>query len=185
MNVRLNLATNALQTHRRFLAASGLIGAVAGILFLTLGWHVYSVRKADEALRTRTDQVRNELASLVRQRTELEQFFNRPENARLADRSAFLNTLIDEKSLNWTRMFMDLEKVFPTGVRLVSIEPSTSKGRVQIKFIVKASDDQTKLKLLRALEESPAFTQVVENGEHLLDREQGLQIELTAVYLRA
>ena len=185
MNVRLNLATNALQTHRRFLAASGLIGAVAGILFLTLGWHVYSVRKADEALRTRTDQVRNELASLVRQRTELEQFFSRPENARLADRSAFLNTLIDEKSLNWTRMFMDLERVFPSGVRLVSIEPSTSKGRVQIKFIVKASDDQTKLKLLRALEESPAFTQVAETGEHFLEREQGLQIELTVTYLRA
>ena len=185
MNVTLNLATNALQTHRRFLAASGLIGAIAGIVFLALGWHVYSVRKADEALRVRTDQVRSELAVLVRQRGELEQFFNRPENAKLADRSTFLNSLIDEKSLNWTQMFMDLEKVFPSGVRLVSIEPSTSKGRVQIKFTVNASNDQAKLKLIRALEESPAFAEVSLNSEHHLEREAGLQMELTAVYLRA
>ena len=183
MRVRLNLATSPLQTHRRFLAASGVVGAVAGIAFLALGWHVYSVRKAEEALRIKSEQVRQEMVVLLRQRSELEQFFARPENAKLADRSAFLNTLIDEKSLNWTRMFMDLEKVLPSGVRLLSIEPRTEKGRVQIKFVVGATSDQAKLKFLRTLEESPAFTEVVETNEHLTD--QGLQIELTAVYMRA
>lgn len=183
MRVRLNLATSPLQTHRRFLAASGVIGAVAGIAFLALGWHVYSVRKAEEALRIKSEQVRQEMVVLLRQRSELEQFFARPENAKLADRSAFLNTLIDKKSLNWTRMFMDLEKVFPSGVRLLSIEPRTEKGRVQIKFVVGAASDQAKLKFLRTLEESPAFKEVMETNEHLTD--QGLQIELTAVYMRA
>jgi len=33
MKVRLNLATNPLQTHRKFLAVSGLIGAIAALLF--------------------------------------------------------------------------------------------------------------------------------------------------------
>jgi len=184
MKVRLNLASNALQTHRRFLAASTLVGAIAAIVFLALGWHVYSIRKADQALRARIDQERREMAVLVRQHTELEQFFARPENARLAERSAYLNTLIDEKSLNWTRMFMDLEKILPSGVRLVGIEPRTEKGRVQIKFLVHASNDQAKLQFLRALEDSPAFTAVRENHENP-DERGGVQIDLTAVYTRA
>jgi type IV pilus assembly protein PilN len=184
MKVRLNLASNALQTHRTFLAVSGLIGAVAAIFFLGLGWHVYSARKADEALRARVEQARREMAVLVRQHDELEQFFKRPENARLAERSAFLNTLIDEKSLNWTRMFMDLEKVLPSGVRLVSIEPRTDKGRVHIRFQVHAANDSAKLQLLRALEGSPAFAEVQESNE-IPDERGGVDINLTAVYTRA
>lgn len=185
MKVRLNLATNALQTHRRFLACSGVIGAVAGILFLILGWHVYSVRKADAALRAKSEQVRQEMIALRHQREELVQFFAQRDNAELADRAAFLNTLIDEKSLNWTRMFMDLEKVLPSGVRLISIEPRPEKGRVHIRFVVGATSDAAKLEFIRALERSPAFTHVEEASERPDDHGLGSQIELTAVYLRA
>ena len=184
MNVRLNLASNPLQTHRTFLAASTALGVVAGIVFLALGWHVYSVRKADEALRTRIEQANREMAALIRQHEELDQFFKRPENARLADRSVFLNSLIDEKSLNWTRMFMDLEKVLPSGVRLVSIEPHPEKGRVQIRFLAHAANDEAKLQFLRALEKSSAFNDVQEFQESP-DEHGGVQITLTATYMRA
>ena len=185
MKVRLNLASTPLQTHRRFLAVSGLVGTIAGMAFLALGWHVHSVRKSDEALRIRSEQVRKEMNVLVQQRSELELFFSRPENARLADRSAFLNTLIDQKSLNWTQMFMDLEKVLPSGVRLLSVEPRTEKGRVQIKFLAGANSDEAKLKFVRALEQSPAFTDVKESFERPGEQGNGVQIELTVTYLRA
>ena len=184
MKVRLNLATSPLQTHRWFLTASSAAGLVAGILFLFLGWHVYSVRKADEALRAKSDQLHQEMATLLQQREELERFFKRPENAKLAERAAFLNSLIDEKSLNWTRMFMDLEKVLPAGVHLISIEPQPEKGRVSLRLAVAARSDEARLKLLRALEESPAFTDVKESGEQQ-DEHGVVQINLTAVYLRA
>src|SRR5438270_8077381 len=107
MKVRLNLATNPLQTHRKFLAGAALTGVLAGIVFLALGWHVYSVRKSNEALRAREAAIRQEMAALMTQRDELESFFKEPQNARLNERSTFLNSLIDEQSLNWTRMFMD------------------------------------------------------------------------------
>jgi len=130
MKVRLNLSTKPLQTHRRFLAGAGIVGTIAGLFFLGIGLHVYLVRRGDEVYRERIVKIRTEMVSLEQQRRDLEQFFSRPENAKLHDRSAFLNTLIDEQSLNWTQMFMDLEKILPAGVRVVSIQPKHEKGIV-------------------------------------------------------
>src|SRR6267143_624285 len=116
MKVRLNLATNALQTHRKFLAVSGLIGAFAVIVFLAL------------------------------------------------------------------------EKILPTGVRLVSIDPAHEKGQVQVRLSVGAISDEAKLKFFRALENSPAFKDFRELNESPSEPQQGsggvdrLQIQLTVVY---
>jgi len=191
MKVRLNLATNPLQTHRKFLALSGLIGAIAGVLVLALGWHVYSVRRSNEALRARAAAVRQEVVGLMGQREKLEEFFREEQNAKLNERSTFLNSLIDEQSLNWTQMFMDFEKVLPNGVRLVSIEPAHEKGRVLVKLQVGAISDEAKLKFMRALESSPAFKDLREVNEKTSDPQQGtgdvdrLQVQLTVVYARS
>ena len=189
MKVRLNLSTNPLQTHRTFLAGAGVVGAIAGIFFLALGWHVYSVRRADETLRVKVARIRQEMIGLEQQRKDLEHFFGEPENARLHERSAFLNTLIDEQSLNWTQMFMDLEKILPAGVRVVSIEPKHEKGRVEVKLTVGAMSDEAKLKFLHALEGSSAFKHVALITERISppgtpggDR---LEVELTAEYSRS
>lgn len=188
MNVRLNLATNALQTHRKFLAASGLIGVIAGIAFLALGWHVYSVRKAEESIRAQQDQIRKEMLGLQRQRQQLEEFFARPENAKLHDRSSFLNTLIDQQSMNWTQMFMDLEKILPPGVRMLDVEPKHEKGRVQVRFHIGAVNEEAKLKFVRGLEDSAVFTNVKETGERSVDAStpgpDRLLVELIVEYVK-
>jgi type IV pilus assembly protein PilN len=191
MKVRLNVATNPLQTHRKFLVVSTLVGAIAGLLFVALGWHVYSVRKSNETLRARTETVRQEMTALTVQRDELDAFFKEERNARLHERSLFLNSLIDEQSLNWTQMFMDMEKIMPTGVRLVSIEPTHDKGEVKVKLLIGAINDEAKLKFLRALESSPAFKGVREDSENYTDPQQAngdldrLHVQLTVVYVRS
>jgi type IV pilus assembly protein PilN len=157
MRVRLNLATKAQQSHRRFLVAAGIVGAVAAIVFLALGWHVYSVRSFDARLRAQTEATNAKIAQLQVEREGLERFFQQPENAKLHDRAAFLNSLIDGRSFNWTQMFMDLEHILPAGVRVVSIEPQQVKGQVEVKLIVGAASDEAKLKFLRALEDSKQF----------------------------
>jgi Tfp pilus assembly protein PilN len=191
MKVRLNVATNPLQMHRKFLAVSGLIGVIAGIVCLALAWHVYSVRQGNAALRAKAAALREEMIGLMGQRDELEAFFKQERNARLSQRSTFLNSLIDEESLNWTQMFMDLEKIMPTGVRLMNIEPAHEKGQVLVKFQVGAISDEAELKFLRALEKSPAFKEVrVEHVVHA-DPQEGsgdldhLHVQLTAVYVRS
>ena len=151
MKVRLNLATKALETHRRFFAASGLIAVVTALVFLLLGWHVHSVRKADAELRVRAEKMRQERARLEVQRKDLEQFFGQKGIANLHDRASFINGFLDARSFNWTQMFMDLERVLPGGVRVVSIEPKQVKGRVEVKLTIGAATDEAKLKFLRAI----------------------------------
>jgi len=187
MKVRLNLATKPLETHRRFLAGAGLIATVAGIAFLFLAWHVYVVRKADAELRARTEKTRQELIRYQQERSDLEGFFNRRDNAMLHDRAAFLNTILDARSFNWTQMFMDLEKVLPGGVRVVSIEPVQKNGRIEVRLSVGATSDEAKLKFLRALEESSAFTRVELVSEHVPNQTTSgdrVIVDLTVIYSR-
>jgi Tfp pilus assembly protein PilN len=85
-------------------------------------------------------------------------------------------------------MFMDLEKILPPGVRVVSIQPKVEKGRVQVKLVIGAISDDAKLKFIHALEQSRSFTQV-----QLLNEKQGdpgtpgtdrVNVELNVVYSR-
>ncbi|HET9994605.1 MAG TPA: hypothetical protein VFQ18_04310 [Candidatus Acidoferrum sp.] len=160
MRVHLNLATKPLETHRRFLAASSLLAVVASIGLIWLGWHVYSVRKANEELRARSEEIRREMASLEAQRADLERFFHQEENSKLHDRAAFINSIIDARSFNWTQMFMDLERILPGGVRVISIEPKQVQGHVEVKLSIGAASDEAELKFLHALEESKVFSGV-------------------------
>jgi type IV pilus assembly protein PilN len=171
------------------MVACGLVGVVAGLLFLALGWHVYSVRNVDARLRAQSDASARKIAELQEQRTDLERFFAQPENAKLHDRAAFLNSIIDGRSFNWTQMFMDLERILPGGVRVVSIEPRQVKGRVEVKLTVGASNDEAKLKFLRALEESKQFSGIELDSEHSPKTTGAVgdqkTVELTAVYSRS
>jgi type IV pilus assembly protein PilN len=165
MRVRLNLATKPLESHRRFLAGAGLAAFAAAIVFVALSWHVYGVRKADTELRARTDKARQDLARYEAQRRDLERFFAQKDIASLHDRAAFLNAIIDARSFNWTRMFMDVEAILPAGVRVISIEPKQSAGHAELKLTVGASSDEAKLKFLHALERSKEFSDVQEQRE--------------------
>ncbi|HXJ04280.1 MAG TPA: hypothetical protein VNH65_04230 [Candidatus Acidoferrum sp.] len=188
MKIRLNLATKPLVAHRKFLAGSSLLGALAVMVFLGLGWHVYLARKANAEMRAKSEKILQQVQELEQRRTNLERFFALQENAKLHDRADFINKLIDARSFNWTLMFMDLERVLPAGVRVVSISPVQDKGRVEVKFIVGATSNEAKLKFLKALEDSKTFTHIELNDEHKPTSVAGgdqIEVSLTAEYSRS
>ena len=188
MRIRLNLATKPLETHRRFIAGSAVVGLVAAIVFLSLGWHVYNARKANAEMRAKTANILSQITQLEQQHSALEHFFGLEENAKLHDRAAFINSLIDARSFNWTLMFMDLEKVLPAGVRVISIEPKQEKGHIEVKLVVGATSDEAKQKLIKALEASGTFTHIeLVAAQHPTSGTSTDQIvvELKAEYLRS
>ena len=160
MKVHLNLATKPLESHRRFLAATSLSIFVGAILFIVLGWHVYSARQAAAAVRERTAKLDKEFAECDRQRRELEAYFSQKEIASLKDRAVFINNIIAVRSFNWTKMFMDLEHVLPGGVRVISIEPKQVGGHVEVKLTAGAISDEVMLNFVHALETSKEFKDV-------------------------
>jgi type IV pilus assembly protein PilN len=189
MKVRLNVATKALETHRRFLAGAGLTAVVAGLAFLGLGWHVYTARKVDAEQRARTQSMRQEMSRLEAQRKDLERYFSQKEIAELHDRAAFINAILDARSFNWTLMFMDLERILPGGVRVISIEPKQVGGHVEVKLTVGAISDEAELKFEHALEESKEFTEFQIQNIHVPDSSGNTSgdqkvVQLTTVYSR-
>ncbi len=184
MYVRLNLATNPLISHRRFLAGSAALGAVGFLLLLGLGWRAYNLRKAEENLRARSSKIQVEMKAVSEQRKQLEAYFAQQEAAGFQDRAKFVIGVLEARSINWTQMFMDLEHTLPPGVHVVRIEPKLEKGVVSVHFVIGAANQEAKKKLLNAFENSAAFSHVVLQSERAATQAGAdpLTIEFVAEY---
>jgi Tfp pilus assembly protein PilN len=184
MYVRLNLATNPLLSHRRFLAGSALVGILGLLLFLGLGWRAYQLRKAEENLRARRSKIEKEMETADQDRDELQRYFAQQAAAGFQDHAKFAVGVLQARSINWTQMFMDLERILPPGVRVVRIEPKLEKGIVTVHFLVGAANQQAKLKLLQSFENSSSFSNVKWLSEKVATQPNAdpLAIEFIAEY---
>jgi type IV pilus assembly protein PilN len=160
MKVRLNLSTSPLESNRRFALAASVIGTIAIVALFVLSYRTYSVWQSDKVLRARQDTLEVQIARLEQQRQGLSEFFENPATVQRRQRAAYLNSLIQQRAFPWIKIFMDLERILPEGVRVVSIEPKLSADAVQLTFLVGAMSDESKLKFLKALESSPEFSHI-------------------------
>jgi Tfp pilus assembly protein PilN len=160
MNFPVNMATKPMETRRFFLTVCGFLIALFALPFPWLVWHVHSVRKSYSTFQVHNQMSAKEIGSLIKEREELVRFFSEPENAKLHDRAAFINSIIEGQSLNWTRMFLALERVLPGGVRVLNIEPKLENGQAAVKLTVGAISEESKRNFLSALEQSGDFSKV-------------------------
>jgi Tfp pilus assembly protein PilN len=174
-----------MENDHRFVFGAVVIGTVACLALVGLSWRAYSVRQADKERRAEIALIQDEVNRLSRNREDLEAFFNSPNILEVRDRSAFLNSLIQERSFPWTRLFMDFENILPEGVRVVNIAPRLVEGHVELHLSVAATTDEAKLKFLRAMEKSPAFPHVEllaeTSSQHQNDTDH-VYLELVAWY---
>ena len=160
MKVRLNLATSPLESNRRFALGAIVIGGLAFIALLVLSQRAYSVWSSDRAFRIRQDALQTQVAALQQQRQNLSAFFQNAETVKRRQRAAYLNSLIQQRAFPWIKIFMDLERILPEGSRVVSIEPELVGDNVQLKVLIGAVNDESKLKFLKALEGSAQFSHI-------------------------
>jgi|SRR5208282_1981755 len=186
MYVRLNLATKPLVSHRPFLTGAVIATLIGGILFGVLGWRFYTLRQADAEMRARTQKVQNEISQLRIQRDQLDHFFSQQETMGLQERAKFTAGVMEGSSFNWTKLFMDLEHILPAGVHVLEIQPKLGKGGANVKFVIGAANEDAKLKLLKAFEDSRSFSELELMGEHTNTQMQPgsdpLTVEFTALY---
>ncbi|HXM65632.1 MAG TPA: hypothetical protein VN911_02795 [Candidatus Acidoferrum sp.] len=186
MHLDINLATQAYEDSRQFwlrwgtaLVATAML--TLGLLaFTTMNW--FTARRDHATIAT----YRAQIAQRDRTRQQAEQFLNRPENRTTRDQCQFLNELIERKSLSWTQVLEDLEKVMPTRVHLVSIHPELDEGnQLKLKMVVGGDSRDRALELARRMEESRHFSQTYIETEHSGQPGTGdaIQFDINGVYI--
>jgi len=186
MRLDINLATQPYEDARQFWLRWGTALAAAAILTLALltftimGW--FAARRDHATIA----KYRAEIAQRDQTRQQAENFLNRPENRTTRDQSQFLNELIERKSLSWTHVLEDLEKVMPTRVHLVSIHPELDEdNQLKLKMVVGGDSRDRALELARRMEESRRFTQTYIETEHSAQAGSGdtIQFNINGVYV--
>src|ERR1700735_5604466 len=185
MKLRLNLATSPLENKRPFLAASGFMGAVGILLLLFLSHGAYKAWRANRDLRAEIARSESEISSYKKRQTNLQDYFRSAQTQQVLDRAAFLNSLIDQRSFPWTKIFMDLEQILPPGVRVANISPKLVNGRAQVELTIGAESDESKIKFLQNLERSKVFSDIQVKDDRHSDQLSGgdkITVQLTAWY---
>jgi Tfp pilus assembly protein PilN len=160
MKLRLNLSTTPLENKRPFAAAATVLGAVGLLTFLLLAHAAYTSWRANRQLRSEISHWQSEIRANRQRQAELDAYFQTPQAREVLDRAAFLNSLIGQRSFPWTKIFMDLERTLPPGVRVVKISPKLDNGRAIVDLTVGAESDEGKVKFLEALEKSKVFSDI-------------------------
>ena len=165
MKLRLNLATAPQENNRPFIAGASAIAVVGLLAFALLSRAAYTSWRASRDLRADTARWQDQIRRDQQRRQELETYFHSPAAQQVLERSSFLNSLIDERSFPWTKIFMDLEQTLPPGVRVVSISPKLVNGRAEVTLEVGAQTDASKIQFLEAIEKSKVFSGMVVKDE--------------------
>lgn len=156
--IPVNLSSEPFKKDRTALIASILTAVVLVIVLVSQIVIIKRERHAARANRGTLQQLENQLQSLNRDYARLSGLLRQPANTAVFDRSIFLNQLLQRKGISWTRLFADLESVFPPAVRLVAVRPYlTADNEVQLDMIVGSASPEPVIELIKKLEGSHVF----------------------------
>jgi len=170
MKLPLNLATAPQENRRPFLAAAALVGTLGIVALALLSHSAFESWQGNREIRASIARTELSMQEDQQRQSELEAYFRSPAAEEILDRSAFLNTLIDERSFPWAKIFMDLEETLPPGVRVVTIAPRLVNGRAEVTLEIGASTDEGKIQFLQAIEKSKLFSGMVVKDERRSDQ---------------
>lgn len=161
MRIGINLATNPLENNRPFITLVAVLGTTALLLSGVLAVRGYHEWRASRGVEREITDLSNRLHELDQEQQRLEEFFRRPDVGPVLERAARLNALIARKSVSWTRIFMELERMLPDRVYLVSITPQiTEDNQMQLKLSVAGESSAEVIRFVKTLEQSPDFSEV-------------------------
>ena len=161
MRVTINLATTPVENNRRFLAFLVIFGGAVVILSGILAVRGYGEWRANRWVERDIAQLSTQLRELSAGQQRYEEFLHRPQVSPVLERAAYLNSLIQRKSISWTRIFMELERQLPDRVYLVSITPTVTKdNQLELKLSVAGESTAEIIRFLKTLEASPEFSEI-------------------------
>src|SRR5205814_534490 len=120
MIMPINLASQPFRKDRPLLAAGYVTAAIMAVLLVFLISMIVRERRELKGERREIANLEAKLKQINLEQAQIDAQLRRPDNEAVFERNVLLNMLIDRKSISWTRIFADLEKVLPGNVRLIS-----------------------------------------------------------------
>lgn len=164
MRLRLNLSTTPQENNRPFIAGAGVIGGLGLIALLVLSHAAYDSWQSNRDLRADISRWQQQVRVDTQRQQQLQTYFETPAAKQVLDRSSFLNSLIDERSFPWSKIFTDLETTIPPGVRVITLTPKLVNGHAEISMEVGVTSSENEIQFLQAMEKSRAFSGITVNS---------------------
>jgi type IV pilus assembly protein PilN len=192
MRVRINLASQPYEVARGYQRRMTLIIAALGVLAVVLGGYILYNRAHTRSINRQIASVQQQMDALDHEETQARAILNKPANRVIADQSDFLNDLFARKSLSWTRIFTELEKIVPADLHVVSMKPEYTKTNDLVVHIVVASDARDRaVEMVRHMEKSNHFrgaqivaeTVVTNTSAQTAGPAANIQFDIAAVYV--
>ncbi len=189
MRLNINLATRPYEDVGKFLARWGTLTLVLAIITAGLGYTAYSNWYKSSDVDRQIADLNQKLEQLEKQRQAAIDILNKPENKGVSDQSRFLNDAIQRKSLSWTRIFMDLEKIMPSQLHVISITPELGRGnQILIRLSVAGQSREKAIELVRKMEDSATFKNAELHSESMITSSNSgdrVQFDITTNYIQA
>lgn len=158
MRLNINLASRKYEDVRRFfLRWRVALAVLAGltVLLATLAFFSH-LRSAKSGLEIKGLQ--QKVDALQKQRDQLRDFENRPENLDVTQQKRFWNAQIAKRNLSWTQLFNDLQRIMPNRAYLNSVQPElTRDNRLMLKLVIAGEKREDARELQKRMEDSAHF----------------------------
>jgi hypothetical protein len=159
MHIPINLSSDPFRRDRPILVASGAgVLVLAGVLCALILMIVHERGRVKETSAA-VNRAQTELRAITSQQAQVDQVLRQPANAEVLELNLLLNTLIERKSISWTKIFADLEAVKPYNVKFITVRlpQINSRNVVTLDITVGAQESWPDINLLKALKSSPLF----------------------------
>jgi type IV pilus assembly protein PilN len=159
MRIPVNLSGEPFRRDRPQMVAAGVTSLLlAGLLGALLFWSAADRGRMRET-RAEVGRLSTELRATAAEQGKLDATLRQPANAFVLERSLLLNTLVERKSVSWTKIFAALEGVMPGNVRLIQVRlpQIDSQNQVLLDMVVGAQGPAPVIDFLKRLQESPRF----------------------------
>ena len=159
MRIPINLASDPFRRDRPLLFATAFGAIALAVVFATLLFLIVAGRARMGDTRGRVARLNQELTAISTEQARLDATLRQPVNASILERSLLLNTLVERKSVSWTKIFADLEAVLPPNVRLIQVRlpQIDSANQVLLDMVVGSQSPEPVITFLKQLQASPRF----------------------------
>ena len=167
--LRTNLSTRPFYNERAVYMALGVV-AVVGLVVLSTGvLRILDLSRRNTELTARAERAEREGTDLAAQAAEIQRSVSSQAIDDVAAAAREANTLIDQRVFSWTDFFNRIETTLPPDVMLTEVRPDIEPGSVEVTMGVLGRRLDAISEFIRALEESGAFTEVLERQSEITE----------------